>query len=96
MDHWRNVLGDALLDVQYEQLVADPNMQTRRMLEFCDLKWEASCLKFHESAEAASTASAVQVRKPLYTTSVNRWRRHECELRPLAELLERAGINLAP
>ena len=92
MAHWRQVLPPgAFLDVQYEEVVGDVEGQSRRMLEFCGLEWDASVLDFHKHERAVKTASASQVRKPIYESSVARWRNYEKFLGPLvAELGELA------
>lgn len=77
MAHWRETLpDDRFLEVHYENIVHDQENQTRRLLSFCDLEWEEACLRFHENTAAVSTASSVQVRQPLYTGSINRWKRY--------------------
>jgi tetratricopeptide (TPR) repeat protein len=88
MAHWRNVLPPgAMLDVSYEKLVEDFETQARRLLEYCGLPWDDRCLSFHETERPVRTASNVQVRRPLYSSSVTRWRRYELGLQPLlAEL----------
>jgi len=89
MEHWRKVLpAGAILDVHYEDLVGDLDAQARRMLEHCDLPWDDACLRFYETERAVSTASAAQVRRPLYDTSVGRWRAHQSSLQPLLQALD--------
>lgn len=88
MDHWRAVLPEgAFLDVRYEDTVADQEGQTRRILDFCDLEWEDACLDFHKTERIVSTASLEQVRKPMYQSSVARWKRYEKHLTPLFDAL---------
>ena len=88
---WRRVLPGRFLEVRYENLVSDQAGTTRALLEHCGLPWEDACLAFERNAAPVSTASAVQVRQPLYATSVGRWRRYEEELRPLRDMLTAAG-----
>ncbi|MGB5690627.1 MAG: sulfotransferase, partial [Woeseiaceae bacterium] len=88
MDHWHRVMPGFVLDVQYENVVADLDTEVRRILEFCGLPFEASCLRFHETERAVKTASSEQVRRPLYSTSVNLWRNYEAHLDTLVEILE--------
>jgi len=88
MDHWHETLPGFVLDVQYEDVVADLDQQVRRLLEFCGLPFEESCLRFHETQRAVKTASSEQVRKPIYSTSVNLWRYYERRLGTLIEILE--------
>ncbi|HKK02901.1 MAG TPA: sulfotransferase [Gammaproteobacteria bacterium] len=78
----------SLLEVAYEDLVGDPERHARRMTEFCGLDWEPACLAFHQREEAVVTASAHQVRQPIYSSSVGRWRKLERELAPLLRALE--------
>jgi len=88
MDHWHEVLPGKVLDVQYEKVVADLEGQVRRILDYCELGWEASCLRFHETGRAVSSASSEQVRRPIYSSAVNTWRHYEHHLGPLIEVLE--------
>lgn len=87
MAHWQRVLPGRILEVQYEQIVADQEPETRRLLEFCGLPWEDACLSFERNAAPVATASAVQVREPLYASAVGRWRRYEAQLGELRALL---------
>lgn len=88
IDHWAEVLPGKVLELHYEDMVDDQETQTRRMLEHCGLPWEERCLRFYESDRAVRTASSEQVRRPIYSTSVNLWRHYEEELEPLIEVLE--------
>jgi hypothetical protein len=86
--HWREMLPRrAFLEVQYEDIVHDQRGASRRLFEFLELPWEESVLRFQESPAPSATASAVQVRRPLYASSVGRWRRHFDDLHPLRERL---------
>ncbi len=87
MAHWHGVLELPILDVQYEDLVADPEGVSREIVAFAGLDWDERCLRFHESGRAVATASFDQVRKPIYKGSVGRWRRYERHLGPLLEVL---------
>lgn len=91
--HWDALLPpDRFMEVQYEDIVADLEGQTRRLLAFCDLPWDPRCLDFHENDAPVATASSVQVRAPIYASSVGRWRRYGAALDPLREALEEAGV----
>jgi tetratricopeptide (TPR) repeat protein len=85
--HWRKVLPMPLLEVQYEELVADLEGQSRRLIAFLGLDWEPRCLDFHATERPIWTASAWQVRQPLYSSSVGRWRNYERHLGPLLSVL---------
>lgn len=88
MAHWRKVLpAGAFLDVQYEDIVANQEAQARRMLDFCGLEWNEACLDFHKHKRSIRTASVTQVRQPIYSSSVERWRPYEKHLGPLLEAL---------
>jgi len=93
MAHWRTVLPpDVFTEIAYEDFVADPESQSRRILDFLGLPWEAAVLNFHESRAASTTASAAQVRRPVYSSSVGKWRNYGAELQPLiARLSLRLG-----
>ena len=93
MQHWRDVIPGSFLDIDYEELVADQEGVSRRMLDYCGLSWESNCLNFHKNATPSATASAAQVRSPVYRSSVQRWRQYETELAPLADFLTQHGID---
>ncbi len=89
MEHWRRVLPPSrILDVQYENVVADLETQARRILAYCELPWDDRCLSFHETDRPVRTASATQVRQPLYKSSVGRWHEYEEFLGPLLTALD--------
>jgi tetratricopeptide (TPR) repeat protein len=89
ISHWRSVLPPgALLVVPYAELVADPETWSRRIVEFIGLEWDARCLQFHETQRSVLTASNWQVRQPVYSRSVGRWRHYEKFVGPLLKLRE--------
>jgi tetratricopeptide (TPR) repeat protein len=89
MDHWRKVLPPgAMLEVQYEDIIADIEQQARRIIDYCGLEWEPSCLSFYKTERPVRTASAAQVRRPIYGTSIGRWRLYKHLLRPLLDALD--------
>jgi tetratricopeptide (TPR) repeat protein len=87
MDHWDAVLPGKVLHFQYEGLVRDPEANIRRLLEHCGLPFESACLSFHETRRPVRTASAEQVRQPLYSSGVGHWRHFEPQLAPLRRAL---------
>ncbi|MEO2021703.1 MAG: sulfotransferase, partial [Pirellulaceae bacterium] len=87
MDHWEGVLPGRVLRVQYEEVVADLDGQVRRMLDYCELPWEDSCLDFHRNTRPVNTASAEQVRDPIYTDAVDFWKNYETFLEPVRKIL---------
>jgi hypothetical protein len=92
MDHWDRVLPGKVLHVQYEDVVREPEANIRRLLAHCGLPFEPGCLNFHETRRAVRTASAEQVRQPLYSSGVGYWRHFASELEPLRQAL---GDSLA-
>ena len=88
MNSWRDVLPQGMMiDVRYEDVVVDIEGQGRRILDHCGLDWDTRCLEFHNDARIVRTASAAQVRRPLYKSSVGRWRQYEAFLEPLLAAL---------
>jgi tetratricopeptide (TPR) repeat protein len=88
MEHWRGLVPPgAMLDVQYEDLVGDLEKQARAIVDYCGLAWEDACLSFHENRRPVTTLSLLQVRKPIYRTSVGRWRPYARFIQPLIEAL---------
>jgi tetratricopeptide (TPR) repeat protein len=84
MDHWRSVLPPgAFLDVAYEAVVDDLEGQARRLVDYCGLTWDKRCLRFHETTRPVQTASTLQVRQPIFRSSLGRWRAYEDRLEPL-------------
>jgi tetratricopeptide (TPR) repeat protein len=91
---WRRALPAArFIEVQYEALVADLERESRRLVAFCDLPWNDACLNFHANAAPVATASSVQVRSPIYTHSVDRWKRYGSKLDGLRALFDAAGVS---
>ena len=94
MDHWRELLGDRLVEVNYEDLVSDTEPQIRSLLERLDLEFEDACLHFEKNKAASATASSVQIREKAHTRSVGKWQRFETQLQPLADRLREAGVEI--
>jgi Flp pilus assembly protein TadD len=91
VEHWASVLPPGrILDVRYEDNVADPEREARRMLDHLGLAWDSACLRFYETERTVSTASVTQVRKPMYSNSVARWKRFEKHLAPLLDIIRPA------
>jgi hypothetical protein len=80
-----------MMEVQYEELVADLEGQSRRLIEFLGLPWDPACLEFHRTPSSIQTASVWQVRQPLYQSSVGRWKHYEKHLGPLMKALDRGA-----
>ena len=93
MDHWSAVLPGRVVSIGYEALVVDPEPQIRSLLETAGLPWDPTVLSFHERAGAVTTASASQVRRPIYASSLARWRPYAKALAPLIAELEKTGFS---
>jgi hypothetical protein len=92
MAHWQKVLPGRILEVNYEALVEDQEQHSRHLIDFCGLEWNDACLRFEENPSPVATASAVQVRAPMYRNAVKRWKKYGEQLDPLRQLLIDAGI----
>ena len=106
MDEWKKLLpAGKIVDINYEQLIAEPELQTKHLIEACALDWDPACLEYFTNNRSVQTASAWQVRQPIYQTSTMRWTKYAPHLHELAnalseflqddrELLEQHGIQL--
>jgi hypothetical protein len=94
MQHWRAVLpASSFMEVQYEDIVADMQGQARRLIDWVGLPWNNACLEFHKTERNIRTASVTQVRQPIYSSSVERWRHYEKYLGPLLDGLGEAAAG---
>lgn len=93
MEHWKRVFPGRILEVEYETLVDTQEASTRQLLEYCDLPWSDACLRFEQNGAPVTTASSVQVRAPIYRSSIRRWKKYEPQLTELRDLLTNAGID---
>lgn len=87
MRHWHDVFPGSIYDVHYESLVNNPETEIKKLISACDLDWQSECLRFDKSKSIVTTASAVQVRKPMYTSSVKVWHNYQDYLQPLFDAL---------
>jgi hypothetical protein len=94
MAHWRTVLPGRIMDVAYEDVVTALEPTTRRLLDYVGVPFEEACLEFYSNPAASMTASSVQVRRPIYDSSLQQWRNYAAELAPLRARLEAAGIKI--
>jgi tetratricopeptide (TPR) repeat protein len=92
MAHWRKVAPGRVIEVAYEDLIDDVEGEARRLVKACGLDWQPACAAFHLNAQPTATASAAQVRRPIYRDSIALWRRYETQLAPLAEALRAEGV----
>ncbi|WP_347312003.1 sulfotransferase [Defluviimonas sp. SAOS-178_SWC] len=91
IDFWRERVPDWFYEVQYEELVANPEEETRKLIAACGLDWEDACLSFHENKRKVETLSVYQVRQPISKGSVKAWQRYEKELKPMLDALKEGG-----
>lgn len=93
MNHWKSIFGSEYFELSYEELVQDPATTSKALMQYCGIKWSESCLKFHAIKDkGTATASAAQVRQPIYTNSLNLWRNYEKNLKPLSEALKKNNL----
>lgn len=95
MTIWRKRFGDRFVDIGYEDTARDLEPNARALIEFLELPWEDACLEFHKQDAAVTTASAVQVRQPVHTRSIGRWRRYEDQLDVMRRTLEEKGVPIS-
>jgi hypothetical protein len=88
MVFWDQLFPNKIYDICYEDLTADQEMETRKLLEYCELEWDESCLNFHTNKKAVKTTSAMQVRQKIYQGSSEVWKKYEAYLQPLIK-----GLN---
>ena len=92
MNAWRERFPGRFLDIAYEDVASDLDTHARVLIDYLELPWEDACLGFHRQGAAVTTASAVQVREPVHTRSIGRWRRYETNLQPMRQTLEGLGV----
>ncbi len=95
MQHWLRTLPGRIFELRYEDLVYDQEATTRRLLDFCGLEWNEACLHFETNQAAVGTASALQVRQPLYSSSIGRWKHYQPQLRNLLDFLTQSDIEFS-
>lgn len=90
-NYWREKAPDSFYEIRYEALIENPEEETRRLIDYCGLEWEDSCLEFYKNKRQVKTLSAFQVRQKLYSSSVGAWKNYEEELQPLIRILDEGG-----
>lgn len=91
MEHWNALLPDRILNIEYEQIVDNLEEKAREVIDFIGLPWDDRCLEFHKTESVVRTASVSQVRKPIYKTSVDRWKKYGPKITPLIKALDHAA-----
>jgi tetratricopeptide (TPR) repeat protein len=92
MAHWKHVFPGRILEVHYETLIDAQESTTQRLLEYCGLPWDDACMHFEDNRSPVATASALQVRKPIYRSALGQWKKYADQLLGLKQLLDDAGI----
>ena len=87
MNFWNDLLPDFIFNIKYEDLINNTEKETKKLLVFCDLKWEEKCLNFYENKRPIKTASDIQVRSKIYNSSINLWKKYEKHLNNYYEKL---------
>lgn len=85
---WKNNLAESFYDLQYENLIENQKVETKKLLDFCELDWDEKCLEPHKNKNLVATASIVQVRSPVYNTSIKKWHNYYEQLTDLKKLIE--------
>jgi tetratricopeptide (TPR) repeat protein len=94
MAHWQKVLPGRILEIHYEDIVQSQEAKSRQILDFCGLTWDERCLRFEENPSPVATASAIQVRAPIYRSALKRWKKYGDRLDDLQTLLLDSGIRI--
>ena len=93
MSHWQDLFPDDIFDVQYEELVNNQETVSKQLIDFIGLQWDEKCMDFHANDRAAMSSSNIQVRQPMYKTSIDRWKHYENHLQPLIDALQRTNYS---
>ena len=94
MNHWKDLFPNMIYELNYEDLVKNTKPEIEKVCEFCDLAFESNCLNFYKNKNPVTTASAAQVRQPIYTDSLDRWKNFEDYLQPFSSILTKNGIQI--
>ena len=87
MEFWHELFPTQIYDISYEDLTANQEEETRKLLEYCGLDWDENCLNFYANKSAVKTASSLQVKEPMYQGSSEKWKKYQAELKPLINTL---------
>ena len=93
MSHWHKLFPGEIFTVQYEDLVLDQERVSKQLIEYIGLEWDENCLDFQHNERNVSSPSNMQVRQPMYKSSIDRWKLYEKQLQPLIEVLQQASLN---
>ena len=81
MKFWKRILPNSLIEVKYEKLIKEPNLEIKKLIKSCNLNWDVNCLKFYENKRPIKTASDIQARNKIYNSSINSWKKYETYLK---------------
>jgi len=88
MTHWKDIYHNEIYEIQYEELVQKQEEKSKELIDFIGLEWDPSCLDFHKNKREVKTASNLQVRKSMYSSSVEKWKKYIKHINPLINLLK--------
>ncbi len=88
MDHWHELFPGEILDLKYEALINNQEPETKKLLKYCGLEWQDTCLEFYKTKRSINTASSEQVRQPMYTGSIDAWKNYENHIGILTKALK--------
>ena len=91
LNHWKKVLPNCFYEIEYEHFINNQKKETKKLLDYCNLKWENQCMHFHKTIRSVRTSSNHQIREEIYSNSINRWKFYKQELKKLSDI-----INLSP
>lgn len=91
--HWYQQIPDSVYMLNYDELITDPIKNTQNLYDYCQLQWSKECLNFHTGAQVSTTASTTQIRQPIYSSSLEKWRHYQDELKVIIQTFERLGFH---
>ena len=93
MNHWKKILPNCFYEIKYEDFINNQKKETKKLLNYCNLKWENKCMNFHKTMRPVKTSSDHQIRKKIYSNSINRWKIYKQELEKLSNIVNEKSIN---
>jgi hypothetical protein len=92
--HWQQLYPERIMTIDLETLINEPEQESRRLADFCGIEWQASCLDFHERQRASYTFSEMQVREPINTKGIGKWRNYSESMAPFVDACVANGVKL--
>ena len=87
INHWKKILPNCFYEIEYEDFINNQKIETKKLLDYCNLKWENKCMNFHKTISSVRTSSDHQIRKKIYPNSINRWNIYKKELKKLSDII---------